>query len=553
MGRRFVSPQRDQGFLLPPDMREWLPQEHPVWVLLDAVEQFDLTRFENAYRLDGRSRPPYDPAMMVALLLWAYAHGERSSRAIEAACVDRVPFRVIVGGLRIDHSTICRFRAQHEQALAELHVQVLALLGRAGMVRLGRLSLDGTKIAADAAWSANRTADQLTDQIEQLQAWLRAQVRDMLAEAAAADAAEDAVFGPDQRGDELPVPLRRKGARLARLREGKRQLDAEAAAAQAAQDNKIAEWEQRKAAGARPGRRPLAEARTTTRNGKPPRRNTTDPDARVMKSKHDLLVGFNAQAVVTDDQIIVGADLTQAPVDATLLPEMLDTTIAQATAAGLTPTPRHNPTNRSSDPDDPDSSDSSDTDSSSGSSGSSSGSSDSSSSGSSGSSDTGSSGSSGSSDTGSSDSSGGDEDDVSDDHDDSPDAGMDVVLADAGYASERAYQHAEDQGLRLFAPRHKNIDPRTLDPSLDPIDSQKWPASARAQQRLATAQGQRHYQQRGRTIEPVFGQIKTIQKLTRFSRRGYRAARSEWSFSCAVHNLRKYLSHTAATPITHPA
>jgi len=320
-------------------MREWLPEDHPVWVLLDAVDQFDLTAFESAYRLDGRSRPPYAPRMLVALLLWAYAHGERSSRAIERACLDSVPFRVITGELRIDHATICRFRAGHEQALADLHVQVLALLGRAGMVRLGRLSLDGTKIAADASWSANRTAEQLADQIQDLEKWLREQVEAMLAEAAAADAAQDGAFGPDQRGDELPAPLRRKGERLARLAEGKRQLDCEAADARAAQDAKIEAWEQRRAAGKRGGRRPNPDPRTTTRNGKAPRRNTTDPDARVMKTKDHLVIGYNAQAVVTDDQIIVGADLTQEPVDATLLPTMLDTTINQATDAGLNPTP----------------------------------------------------------------------------------------------------------------------------------------------------------------------------------------------------------------------
>jgi hypothetical protein len=115
---------------------------------------------------------------------------------------------------------------------------------------------------------------------------------------------------------------------------------------------------------------------------------------------------------------------------------------------------------------------------------------------------------------------------VASDHDDSPDAVMDVVLADAGYASEKAHLHAEDKGVRLFAPRHKNIDPCMIDPSLQPIDPAKLPASARGQQLLATPQGKNHYKHPGRTVEPVFGQIKTIQNLTRFTRRGYAAARS---------------------------
>jgi Transposase DDE domain len=142
---------------------------------------------------------------------------------------------------------------------------------------------------------------------------------------------------------------------------------------------------------------------------------------------------------------------------------------------------------------------------------------------------------------------------VASDHDDSPDAVMDVVLADAGYASEKAHLHAEDKGVRLFAPRHKNIDPRMIDPSLQPIDPAKLPASARGQQRLATPQGKNHYKHRGRTVEPVFGQIKTIQNLTRFTRRGYAAARSEWLFSCAVHNLCKYINHPTGSARTQPA
>jgi hypothetical protein len=208
------------------------------------------------------------------------------------------------------------------------------------------------------------------------------------------------------------------------------------------------------AAGAqRPGRRPDPSARTTTRNGKPPRRNTTDPDARVMKTKHHLIVGNNAQAAVTDDQIIVGADLRQGPVDAAaLFPDLLDTTIDQATAAGLNPTGTTHADDSADD------------------------SADHANSGDDGGDDGGDHGGGGG---------GGGGGDVASDHDDSPDGVMDVVLADAGYASEKAHLHAEDKGLRLFAPRHKNINPRMIDSSLQPIDPAKLPASARGQQRLA--------------------------------------------------------------------
>jgi hypothetical protein len=138
---------------------------------------------------------------------------------------------------------------------------------------------------------------------------------------------------------------------------------------------------------------------------------------------------------------------------------------------------------------------------------------------------------------------------VASDHDDSPDAVMDVVLADAGYASEEAHLHAEDKDVHLSAPRHKNIDPRMIEPCLQPIDRAKLPASTRGQQRLATRQGKNHYKHRGRVVEPVFGQIKTIQILTGFTRRGYAAIRREWLFSCRPQPL----ASTSTTPPAAPA
>jgi transposase len=483
VGRRFVSPDRDQQFLLPPDMREWLPPEHAVWVVLDAVGQFDLSGFVARYRADGRSRPPYHPGMLVGLLLWAYSQGLRSSRAIERACQENVAFRVITGGLRVDHATLCRFRGEHQDALADLHVQVLALLARAGMVALGRVSLDGTKIAADVSWSANRTSQQIGEEIAQVEADLRGQVEAMLSEAATVDRAEDELFGPDGRAEAVPPSLRSRQHRLTRLKQVKAEMDDAARAAQATQDAKVVEYQRRREAGEPTGRPPLAAARITTRNGAAPRRNTTDPDARVMKSKHTLLIGYNAQAVVTDDQVIVGADLTQAATDATLLPNLLRTTHDQAAQAGLTFLPgRHaTPDERA--------------------------------------------------------------DKRADDDATPVSGGGPVVLADAGYANENAFAQAEQLGVVLYAPLHKNIDPRSFDPAAAPADPARRPATARGLQRLTTAQGREHYKHRGRTVEPVFGQIKTIQNLTRFSRRGLPAARSEWLFSVAVHNLRKLINH----------
>src|SRR3954468_2957215 len=201
MPARFVAADRDQQFLLPPDMREWLPAGHLVWTVLDAVEVMDLTAFRSVYRDDGAGRPAFDPALMVALLLYGYCHGDRSSRLLERRCVEDVAYRVIAGGHQPDHATIARFVARHQAALGVLFSEVVRLLASEGLVRLGRLAVDGTKIAADASWQANKTLPQ---------------IEEMLAEAVATDAAEDERFG-ERRGDELPSSLADPSGRRGRL------------------------------------------------------------------------------------------------------------------------------------------------------------------------------------------------------------------------------------------------------------------------------------------------------------------------------------------------
>src|SRR5882757_4910134 len=173
-------------------MRDWLPGDHLVWFVLDTVAGLDLASFRARRRLGGAGRAAYDPGMMLALLIYAYALGERSSRQIERLCHTDVAFRIVCASDVPDHVTIARFRAEHEQALGDLFGQVLALCARAGMGRLGVVALDGTKIAANAALSANRTESRL-----------KKMAADILAEAADVDAAEDEQFG-ERRGDELP-------------------------------------------------------------------------------------------------------------------------------------------------------------------------------------------------------------------------------------------------------------------------------------------------------------------------------------------------------------
>src|SRR5438309_4443037 len=203
MAKGFRRVDRDQQFLLPPDMREWLPEDHLAWFVIDAVGQLDLRELEARRRLGGVGRRGYDPRMMLTLLIYCYADGIRSSRRIERLCHTDVALRVICANDIPDHTTIARFRQDHQGAVAGLFGQVLAVCARAGLGRLGTIAIDGTKIAADAALAASRRRE-----------WFVEQAAAVLAEAAATDTAEDAVFGVDRRGDAPPGPLRGRPDRL---------------------------------------------------------------------------------------------------------------------------------------------------------------------------------------------------------------------------------------------------------------------------------------------------------------------------------------------------
>jgi transposase len=320
MPQNFLYPQRDQPLLLPVDMREWLPEDDLVFVVLDAVATLDLGEFRRRYRADGHGRAAFDPEMMVALLLYGYCQGERSSRVMEKRCVRDVGYRVITGGLHPDHATIARFRARHEKALGGLFSQVLRLLAAEGMVSLGTLSLDGTKLAGNAANKANRTLPQ---------------IEKILAEAAAADADDARQDGNPQPA--TPRTLARRAERRERLARARDRLAAEDKARRQAQRARQEAWEAAAAAGKRRGRRPADEPPRANRAGTDPRANTTDPDVRVMRNQKGYVAGYNGQIVVTADQVIVGAMLSQHPVDRTLLHPLLDTCRQQLTEAGIRP------------------------------------------------------------------------------------------------------------------------------------------------------------------------------------------------------------------------
>jgi transposase len=292
---------------------------------MDAVDQFDLSGFEARYRSDGRGGAAYAPKVMVRLLLFAYCEGVRSSRQIERRCVRDVAYRVLSGNRCPDHATIARFRTEHLETLPALFVQVLRLCAAAGLVRVGLLAVDGTKLTADASSFHNHSAGQLEKAIGELEQ----QVQQMLAEAAAQDAAEDAARR-DRSDADTPPELQNPMRRLAKLQAAKQQLDEEAAEAQRAQDQRRADWEKspgRK--GAPPGMKPPKQG---SRNGKI---NLTDPDSRIMHTRDGFRQAYNGQAVVTSDQVIVAAEVVPDNIDFPAFHPMLDATQANLDAAGV--------------------------------------------------------------------------------------------------------------------------------------------------------------------------------------------------------------------------
>jgi transposase len=245
MARGYRPVRRDQGFLLPPDMREWLPGDHPVWLVISVVEDhLDTSAAHAVRRAGGAGAAGFDPDMLVALLVWSYASGVTSSRRIEAACRQDVSFRVICASDVPDHVTIARFRAAFPELAGELFTQVLMVCAGLGMGRVGTVALDGTKVAASASKAANRTERRLRE--------LAAR---RVAEHAAADAAEDELFGAGRRGDEVPPEAASPASRDERIRQALAELEAgrkAAEAEQAARERQAGEYLARGAVAGRP-------------------------------------------------------------------------------------------------------------------------------------------------------------------------------------------------------------------------------------------------------------------------------------------------------------
>lgn len=508
----YLSVDRDQQFLLPPSMREWLPEGHLVWFVLDVVARVDTSRLHARHPRRGVGRRAYDPDMLLALLVYAYCTGQRSSRQIERLCEVDVAYRVISANRAPDHTTIARFRQDHQAEAVQLFTDVLMLCAECGLVSVGVVAVDGTKIAGSASLRANRTRDQI-----------EREVAGMLADAERVDAGEDGLFGSD-RGDELPVELTDPSSRKARLdaalvelertrreraREQQQASDARAvietaAAAKgqnakgrapAGRDVEVAEAalrrvEERYAAQrarleadaaakgrkvrARPAspdrgrigaaRARLARARERqarfdeqqATQHREDRVNVTDADSRIMKCPQGWLQGFNAQAAVNDNGIVVAADVTRDGVDFAQCEPMIAATQQNLDAAGVT-------------------------------------------------------------------------------------EAVGIMLFDAGYLSEANISAAGPP--RLIA-TGKAWKLRRRHPTSGPPPAGSSPVEAMEHQ-LRTPEGAALYAKRQHTVEPVFGTIKEARGYRRFTRRGLAAVQAEWQLITAAHNIVK--AHHRAT------
>jgi transposase len=396
MGRRFVSAGRDQLFLMPPDVREWLPAGHLAWAVLDAVAGLDLSGFEARYRSDGQGRPAFDPQLMIGLVLYCYCKGTRSSRAVELATFDDVGARVICGGLHPDHATIARFAARHEEPLKGLLVASLAACARQGLVKVDVVAGDGTMVKANASASSNATAAELDEQVAELEALLEAEVARWLAQARAADQADAERDRDDPPGGGGPGTLAVIAAMIARRQqaravlaardqasaEGAERRDkvtrAQARAARAAAraqreeaacQARAARWQARAAAKAAAGSRKgpdgrvpvpaeasakVAAAREAERKARhaaaaaqaaqaaaaaapPGQASTTDPASRLMPAKkggYDQL--YNVQVLAGACQVILAITTHDNPADTRALHPLLAAGRANLDAAGIT-------------------------------------------------------------------------------------------------------------------------------------------------------------------------------------------------------------------------
>lgn len=321
MSRTFREWSPGQNWLFPPSPQDWLPQNHLVYFLLDVSEQLDLSPILDSYESEQGGKPPYHPRMMLVLLLYSYCLGVFSSRKIVARCETDVAFRMIVGDGIPDFRTISEFRRRHLNQFQHLFVEVLRLCQEAGLLKVGRIALDGTKFKANASRHKAMSYDRMALEEQRLQT----EIDELLQQAQAADDAEDLEFGRHRRGDELPSELARRESRLKTIRTAKAALE------QQARDKAAA----REAQGRQP---PQTGPQDAVPDAKA-QRNFTDPESKIMKASNK---GWdqcgNAQAVVNEEQVIVAADVTDQANDVGQVRPMLEQAAANLDAAGATGT-----------------------------------------------------------------------------------------------------------------------------------------------------------------------------------------------------------------------
>ncbi len=302
--------------LLPPSLLDWLPEGHLVHFILDLVEQLDLSKIYASYQGNGRGQPPYEPRMMTALLFYAYCTGVPSSRQIEKKTFEDVAFRVIAANRHPDHDSICEFRKRHLKALAGLFVQILRLCQEAGLVKLGHVALDGTKIKANASKHKAMSYGKMKKKKEELEK----EIDELLKNAEAVDDEEDKKYGKNKKGWDLPDELKRRETRLAKIKEAMNALEEEAR-------QEAAEKQKAKQARKKSKKAPASQPPPAVAPSDNAQRNFTDPDSRIMKvsSTKSFEQCYNGQAIVDDSfQVIVAAGLSQNANDMEEVEPILD-------------------------------------------------------------------------------------------------------------------------------------------------------------------------------------------------------------------------------------
>lgn len=311
MSDGFKNYDRDQLMLFPPNLGDWIPRNDFSWYVVDVISQLNMETFFTSYR-PGTGRKAYPPEVLLATLVYAYSRGIQSSRKIEELCLSDLRVRFVSANLLPDHSTICRFRNQHETEISSIFKQTLFLAAEAGMKRLGTISLDGTKMKGNASLGSNKTLESLKKEVDRI-----------MKEAAETDKSENELYGKDKRGDELPDDMIDPNSRLRRIESCIERLASKEKTAKQEQADLIRKRKEEEASTGKKkrGRKPKLPEEVVDKECKA---NTTDPESRIMKTRTGYIQGYNAQAVVSEDQLIIAAEITQDENDIQQLRPMIE-------------------------------------------------------------------------------------------------------------------------------------------------------------------------------------------------------------------------------------